>query len=409
MSELEINNVKNLLSNVSLINKKYEDLAEYTGENFNVFNILGVYSSELSHSNFIANLLNAKGKHGQKDIFLKLFLEEISGYFNDDESVQRLTLDFFETDLSSAETEKHIGKVNYENGEGGFIDILINDGKSNIIIENKIWAGDQPKQLLRYNKQDVSAPIIYLTLNGNLPSFDSKGHLILYKDFICVSYTENIRNWLEQCIKEMANKPIVRETLNQYLNLVKQLTNQNTNSKMENDIIELMLQNNQNILTSKLIYESYNKGINKLKNNQIQVLISILKEYNFDEEEINIKRSQRNDGVFITLKTFELSDGFFDLGINIELDNNWFFFCVIRKNDIRKPNVNTNEKFIPVKEYLHKRILNLNQVNGWTIGKADDFRVGVLKEEYYLTNSDNYTVFENLAKRILNFKLLLEE
>ena len=70
MSEIEINNVKNLLSNVSLINKKYDDLAEYTGENFNVFNILGVYSSELSHSNFIANLLNVKGKHGQKDILI---------------------------------------------------------------------------------------------------------------------------------------------------------------------------------------------------------------------------------------------------------------------------------------------------------------------------------------------------
>lgn len=39
------------------------------------------------------------------------------------------------------------------------IDIYITDGRKHLIIENKIWAGDQPNQLQRYvkNIQDKSA------------------------------------------------------------------------------------------------------------------------------------------------------------------------------------------------------------------------------------------------------------
>jgi hypothetical protein len=408
MNEIEKNNITNLLYNVSLISKKYEDLAEYTGENFNVFNILGIYSSELSHSSFIANLLNVKGKHGQKDIFLELFIEEFKEMFKEN-SMQRNIIKNFNLISSKSVVEHYAGKVNYENGEGGFIDILIKDGENKIIIENKIWAVDQPKQLLRYNQFDKNAPIIYLTLNGKLPSDNSKGELELGKEFICLSYETNIVNWIEKCIKEMANKPIIRETLNQYLVLVKQITHQSYNKKMENEIIDLILLNKQNILSSKLIFENYNKSINKLKNDQIKIFIEHLKKYYFKDENISIERSKRDDEVFITFKTFELSDGLFDLGINLEFDNNWFFFCVVRKNNVRESNVNTNVKFKSIKEFLHSRIVNLNQVNGWTIGKSNDFIIGVDNADYYLPTTDNTEIFDSLAKKLFDLNKLLEK
>jgi hypothetical protein len=408
MSEIEINNLKNLLNNVSLITKKYDDLAEYTGENFNLFDAVGIYQDELSHSAMLGYLLNAKGKHGQKDTFLKLFLEEIKNLqFGD---VQTLTLKEFNSEKSHVIVEKHVGKVNHDDAEGGRIDIIINEGKNNIIIENKIWADDQKQQLLRYYNYDKNAPIIYLTLNGKEPSeFSTDKKVNQNVQFVCVSYEDHIINWLGNCIKEMANKPIIRESLNQYLVLLKQLTKQNTNSKMEDEIIELMLMNKQNIISSKLIFESYNNAIIKLKKSQVKTLISILKKNGINEDDISIDRAKRIDGLFITLKTFELSDGVFDLGINVELDNNLFFFCVIRKNDVRIPNVNTDKKFDSIKEYLKKRVLNLNQVNGWTIGKANDFTIGVIREEYYLPSSDNYQVFENFSTRVLEFKRLLEK
>lgn len=267
MSEIELNNTKNLLNHVRLITKKYDDLAEYTGENYNIFNVLNIYNNELSHSAVIGNLLNAKGKHGQKDVFLKLFLEEISKF--EDESVQHKVLESFDKMNSEVVIEKYIGKVNHEIGEGGRIDILITDGKNNIIIENKIWAGDQHQQLLRYNNFDKNAPIIYLTLDNKDASDSSKDTLLLGKEFVCMSYRENICNWLESCIKEMANKPIIRESLNQYLVLVKQLTNQATNDKMKEEIIDLIFKNNSNFEIAKMISNSLssvqNNLINKLK------------------------------------------------------------------------------------------------------------------------------------------------
>lgn len=243
MSEIEIVNVSNLLNQVGIIKKKYDDLAEYTGENYNIFKVLNIYGDELSHSAIIGNLLNVKGQHGQKDIFLKLFLETINGF--DKNYEQFKTLQKLDKPNSYVVLEKYAGKKNNE--DGGRIDILIIDGKNNIIIENKVWAGDQEKQLVRYNNYDKNAPIVYLTLKGDEPSDNSKGNLKSGKDYICISYEIEIVNWLESCIKEMANKPIIRETLNQYLTLVKQLTNQSTNNKMREEIINLIFQNENNL------------------------------------------------------------------------------------------------------------------------------------------------------------------
>ena len=57
-----MDNLKNLLNQVSIIQKKYDDIAEYSGEHYNVFDILGVTANELSHSAIITNMLDAKGK-----------------------------------------------------------------------------------------------------------------------------------------------------------------------------------------------------------------------------------------------------------------------------------------------------------------------------------------------------------
>jgi len=404
MSEIEIINVSNLLNQVGIIKKKYDDLAEYTGENYNIFNVLNIYSDELSHSAIIGDLLNAKGKHGQKDIFLKLFLEEINSF--NEETNQFKILNEFNTSNSHSVIEKHIGKVNYEIEEGGRIDILINDGKNNIIIENKIWAGDQEKQLVRYNKQDKKAPIIYLTLNGKEPSNESKGNLILNKDFICMSYRVEIINWLEKCVKEMANKPIIRESLNQYLVLVKQLTHQSINNKMKEEIIKIITSNPNNVISAKNIYENYMESIRKLYLDQTLKLLDKLNEKGLNIDKNNIERSSRGDGdgLFIPLKDFILDDGEFELGINIEMTNNYFFFCVLRKNEKRQDSVNKLPKFEFIKKYLHERVEGLSIYNNWTIGKANNYYIGLNQNEYFLPNKDNSEVYDEFALKILKLK-----
>lgn len=407
MSEVAQLSISNLLSQVSIVKNKYDDLAAYTGENYNIFNVLGVYQDELSHSAIIGDLLNAKGKHGQKDTFLKLFLEELPSF--DEDSEQFRVLNNFKSESSKVYIERHIGKVDFDKGEGGRIDILINDGKNNIIIENKVWAGDQYLQLVRYNNQDKNAPILYLTLDGKEPSNDSKDYLILGKEFICLSYKVEIVRWLENCIREMANKPIIRESLNQYLVLVKQLTHQSTNNKMKEEIINILTKNPENISAAKMIVENYQNAIIELNMRPIKKLFSYLNEFGIETDESNIERSNRGDGdgVFIPLKEFNLEDGNFELGINIELENNYFFFCVLRKNGIRKPNVNTLPKFQIIKDFLHSKIQNLTEVNGWTIGKSKDFVIGFSTNDYTDDNEQNTEVLRNLALRISEFKKIL--
>lgn len=274
---MEINLIENLLEKALIIKRKNADIEEYTGENFNIFNILNLNNKELIHSAFIGNLLNVQGNHGQKDLFLKLFIAEIKDlFFENDQKI--LLLNNFETLNSYVKIEEYLGLVNYESEEGGRADIVIKNNKHQLVIENKIYALDQPSQLIRYKKYYSNSPILYLTLNGDIPSNNSQKDLINGNDFICISYKNNIINWIEKCIKEMANKPIIRETLNQYLTLIKQLTNQTTNNKMEQELTDLILSNennynafkallqNQNDITSKLVHDSSEIFIEKVLN-----------------------------------------------------------------------------------------------------------------------------------------------
>lgn len=288
MSGTETKSIDNLLQQINLIINKYDDLAEYTGENFNIFNVLNIYSDELIHSAFIGNLLNAKGKHGQKDTFLKLFIEEVENTFLQNENQntynQINNLKKFNTKNSKAIIEKHIGKINNLKNEGGRIDIVINDNKNNIFIENKIWAVDQFRQIRRYYESDKNAQIIYLTLDGKEPLDESKNGLVNYKDFICISYKNNIISWLDKCIKEMANKPIIRETLNQYLKLVKLLTNQSTNNYMGEDVKNQILKNEENFKAFQSLIESQYLVIRDVIENDFihDIIDKIALEYNLE-------------------------------------------------------------------------------------------------------------------------------
>lgn len=307
--------LKNLLQQVSIIQKKYDDLAEYTGEHYNVFDILGVRSDELSHSAILTNLLNAKGKHGQRDLFLKLFIETVKKTFENDESKTQL-LNNFNTANSEAEKEKFAGKVNYDSEEGGRIDVVINDGKNNIIIENKLYAGDQPLQLVRYYEYDKQAPIFYLTLDGKLPNGNSAKGLTLGKEFVCISYQNEIVSWVEKCVKEMANKPIIRETLNQYLFLIKSLTNQSNNNKMSDEI-------NKIILDDKLSFESFIQIV-KIRNNiKSEILRKILPSLLNEISRENNLMLNWNQNTICSNSTVQYSDFYFS---NDKLTKNNLFF-----------------------------------------------------------------------------------
>jgi len=253
------NSLGNLLIQVSAFIKKYESIAEITGENFNIFKVLGLETNEVqTHSAFLTELLNLEGSHGRKDVFLKLFIDQMKNKFSKEE-IFLMRFQNFKPETSRAYTEYHVGFINESRNEGGRIDILIKD-KANtaIIIENKINAGDQKNQLVRYNNAYPNAPIFYLTLNGSQPSGESNGSLKNGKEFVCISYEEDVIKWLDQCLKEAVNHPILRESIRQYINLIKLLTNQTMNDKMSEEIARTIAKNDDFI---KALFELQKSNI----------------------------------------------------------------------------------------------------------------------------------------------------
>ncbi len=240
--------IQNLLTQMYGISKKYEEIAKITGENFNVFRVLKIHSDEVKmHSALIGELLNPNGSHGQGDVFFKLFLK----HYNNVAEKDGLNINDFHLNGTKIEVEKYIGEKTET--EGGRIDLLITDGKGKmVIIENKIYAGDQENQLIRYyNFGKKTANLCYLTLDGKLPSDGSiknkATNLDITKQIVCLSYKEHIITWLEDCMKESVKHATLRETISQYINLIKHLTNQTTNHIMEKEIMDLILKGEENI------------------------------------------------------------------------------------------------------------------------------------------------------------------
>lgn len=283
--------IKELLNRITSINIKYSDIAKITGENYNIFRILKVEASEVRlHSAFLANLLNPHGSHERGNVFViefvKLLNEKIKKQSEEDPFANLGKIDFDSTNVTKTEVEHWLG-YNTES-EGGYIDILLIDkNDKKIIIENKIYAGDQENQLLRYHNFDTYAPIVYLTLDGKLPSeFSTNKSTPVYKNLICISYKNDILTWLEGCKKHTVDYPLLRETLTQYIVLIKHLTNQAMNNELEKEITNTVLLNPEWIEAAQKISILWERG--DIKDSIMKDVIASVKEKFAKEPEINL-------------------------------------------------------------------------------------------------------------------------
>lgn len=328
--------INNLLQHVFIIQKKYDEFAKITGENFNIFSVLKMDSKEVRmHSAFIGELLNPNGSHGLKELPLKIFIDLLQSKYNKteiNEGETKLIVDKFILNTESAITtvEKYIGFTNEDKTEGGRIDIIIEDKNKNaIIIENKIYAIEQRNQLIRYNNYSKHTPILYLTLDGSPPT--SHGELKENIDYFNISYKEDIKDWLKLCLKEAVEFPMLREVIKQYLYLIKKLTNQTTNKKMEEEILENIVTNSKNIEGALVIAgigpQKIKMEICKRLFDKIEIKIgrNILSEnYNpensFGQEESGMWYSEKRDFKIGVLLFFD-ADYKLSLGIDVYSGN----------------------------------------------------------------------------------------
>ncbi|MDB5271305.1 MAG: hypothetical protein JWP58_4345, partial [Hymenobacter sp.] len=196
---------------------------------FNVFNILRQSHEEVNlHSRFLAELLNPQGRHGLETTLLDLFIETI------------------QSDLVSLPADFTFAKVSVRR-EHKNIDLLLDDGRYWVIIENKIYAGDQPQQLFRYYQkalEDNRQPILfYLTLDGHPPSAHSVEGIPQDVPVYLLTYTNHIDEWLTACLERTRDLPKLHATILQYQELVRLLTGK-TMSNEKSLILSILTQNN---------------------------------------------------------------------------------------------------------------------------------------------------------------------
>ena len=180
---------------------------------YNIFTLFHGFNDEVNlHSNFIAALLDPNGDHYKGDLFLKLFLETCG-------------IDDFSIDTSTATIFK----------EFKHIDIYISDGKKHIILENKVYAKDQPTQIARYidtiqkeGAKDEDICVLYLHPDGKLPDNQSFGdyHTRLLGEnpsikFKVISYGKEILEWIDKCKNEVSN--ITDLNVSQYKDVIEMI------------------------------------------------------------------------------------------------------------------------------------------------------------------------------------------
>lgn len=275
-----------LFESINKLKSKYDSKREK--DRFNIISIFHHEREERLHSRVISYLLSSSSGHGMKDVYGRLFIQNV------------LKLSDNEFDLTNFKVIPN----EQEKSEYKFIDILIINKKSQaIIIENKIDAKDSNHthklnlcdlneiqsssyypykihkegyigQLERYfntiktgkDKDGVHSTnqcnnvfVYYLSPNGKLPDSESIGMLKdipeSWNEKSIISYDYHIREWLKECIeKTPLEKAFVKEFIQHYLKTVNKMT---FNDSSREERIELKNTIGKNLKDSKYLIDNF--------------------------------------------------------------------------------------------------------------------------------------------------------
>ena len=201
-----------------------------------------------------------------KETFLTLFLKEIG---IEDENIYDKNWEVTREKAFDLDTIK------------GRLDFEIKSKDCIYIIEMKIDAGDQPEQLIRYQKfakeQHKKYKIFYLTLDGHNASKKSIGEEENLEEnekveYINISFQGEILNWLENCLKLVEGKENKSACISQYIASINKILGEK-DTKIKDNI----LKSTEDIKTAITIYEKLNDKLQKVLKNFFEELNKKLK------------------------------------------------------------------------------------------------------------------------------------
>lgn len=337
MKEDQIRNLQVLLQRLDIVRDKIT--ARNDGkEKFNIFTCLMDSSEEVNlHSRFISRLLDPQGNHGLGFAPINIILKTLNSSFQYNQE----TIEVIPSFSNWSEYKE--------------IDILLIDRKTNyaIIIENKINACDSNHadegQLERYYRRIIeedkipqeNVEVYYLTIDGHEPSEESVSTSSRYKDLPdivrCITYGNEITQWLQQCMQIACDKPYLRETIAQYINLIKEMAN-DTEIEDRLEILKIISKNDDTLASAKLLFDNY-------KHIQWHTIFNLFNDFYSELEErgytivSKVENSMIDDIVHGGPKKRQQDPKFSvknkdGLEITIGCDyNDWFFFGLYSKEN----------------------------------------------------------------------------
>lgn len=239
-----------------LLKEAYEKSKDYLYEDSSRFNLLSIIEKDRDeahiHSKVLYNLLSQNWGKIDKETFLTLFLKEIG---IEDEIIYNEKWEVSREKVFDLDTIK--GRLDFEIKSKDYI----------YIIEMKIDAGDQPEQLMRYQKfakeQHKKYKIFYLTLDGHNASKKSVGEEdseeIKKVEYTNISFKEEILNWLEKCLDLVKGKENKSACINQYIATVNEIL-----GKEKVKIKDNILKSSEDIKNAITIYKKLNESLQKV-------------------------------------------------------------------------------------------------------------------------------------------------
>ena len=346
-----MDNIRNLLNEVNTKIKALETAKELYGEqlapDFLVFDF--VNTNETGLSRILACLLNPKGTHGQKTLFLENFIKICLPNIHKHENKiwQNYLANLSKTDVKTEDTTT--ASQSYRRMDI-YLSAKINDESFGICIENKPYASDQQDQLTDYykelkNRNLTHKHLVYLSEYGEPSEYSVKSNVLDIwqneKVFSHVTYTQLVE-WLKECKKDCQNQSVT-EFINQFIKFIQKQFMGVEDMNEQELILEGMMKNSESIASaikvSLNMYEMKRKLISKL----VDELKTYSKELGYLIETANLTGNSKYE----TIRFIQRNQ---DFSVDIEFQGTAFnmpAICIIM-NDEKKVNSESQKRVFEI-------------------------------------------------------------
>ena len=384
-----------------LLKEAYEKSKDYLYEDSSRYNLLSIIEKDRDeahiHSKVIYNLLSQNWGKKDKETFLTLFLKEIG---IGEEIIYNEKWEVSREKAFDLDTIK--GRLDFEIKSKDYI----------YIIEMKIDAGDQPEQLMRYQKfakeQHKKYKIFYLTLDGHSASKKSVGEEVSEEikkvEYTNISFKEEILNWLGKCLDLVKGKENKSACINQYIASINKILGEK-NTKIKDNT----LKSSEDIKNAITIYKKLNENLQKvlesffeelnkkLKNKLKDIAPKLIYNKSYIEDYYNFRLDtdvENWPGIFIILDEVKSKNFYFVFKIEVASKLCGSFGFIEKKDNYEEeiPDFKYFERDIKkaTPNFYSKCMRNINNLN-----------LGIELEK---STNDRWFFIENSKGEIIDFK-----